>query len=136
MSTLPIGALLGLLASGPAHASFIEITDRAAWELLVNETTIDFSTNDDGSPITNPAADIALDCFVRSGVAFGTDELLNPPRSYYNLLIYGYPGFPFGVDLPDDGTALGFDYVAFTDVGDIPPRAGTFTFELTTPTGT
>ncbi len=108
-----------LLFGMQAYATVIPYTDRNSFSLNAEATkTLTFSTNDSGSPITNPAADKGFSVLTLSGVSF------NNVRSYYNLMLYTYPDAAIRVDLPANVGAVGVDLSPFYSV------AGTYEIVL------
>ncbi len=61
---------------------------------LSTSQLIDFSTKDDGSPITDPSQDLPFSSWIRSGITFMNF------RSYWNLSIYTYPNTFISIILP------------------------------------
>lgn len=90
-------------------------TDRSAFlgatSSIGTPTTINFSTKDDGSPITNPSSDVYFENLTLSGVNF------RQSRSYFNLFLYNFPNSPIRVELPPGTFAVGADITDFYDAG-------------------
>ena len=91
----------------------------AAAGSLGTETSIDFSTRDDGTPITNPGSDTYFDPLSLRGATFNG-------QSYYNSFIYVGPGGFITASLPANTRAFEVDLSAFYGSG------GTFTVTIST----
>lgn len=111
---------VAFMATGTARAQSTVYPDRASWQTAVGtSTSIDFSTLDNGSPITNPANDTLFAALNLRGVSF-----LNV-YSYFNSYIYG-ENRGFRVNLPSNTSAVAFDAAPLFDA------FGTFTVTLST----
>jgi|GEM_PF-1831257 len=82
--------------------------------------TIDFSTKDDGTFITDPNADTYFETLTLRGVTF------HQVQSYYNSLIYYFPTAVIKADLPPNTFSFGVDLSPGYGA------AGTFTITLST----
>ena len=107
--------LLAAIVASTTKAAVTTYTNRssylAASSTIGTTTTIDFSTKDDGSPITNPSNDVYFETLNLRGVSF------KDLRSYWNLFIYNYPSATIRVELPPNTFALGADLTDFYNVG-------------------
>ena len=74
-----------ILPAGPCDSTLNQVMyDSASFiSSLSSSQLINFSTNDNGTPMSNPSADFALSCYTWNGITF------SDARSYWNLLIYG-----------------------------------------------
>lgn len=117
---LSLAAMTLWVASG-IQASTVFST-KADWLAAAGTptTSIDFSTKDDGTPITNPAADLGIASLVLSDVEF------IHARSYYNKFLYVFPRQPLRAVLPASTRAVGVNLSPFY------PVAGTYTITLST----
>lgn len=121
--------VLTLFASAESTlGSVTHYTDRnsylsAAGASATTTKSIDFSTKDDGSPITIPSSDVAFDPLILRGVQFAGSSSYGV-RSYYNQLIYTAPFDTITATLPANSYAFG------VDVGRSYGAAGTFTVTL------
>ncbi len=122
-SLVPIALVLMLLLwSGRAQAAGVTTyTSRSAWQAVAGTTTtINFSTWDNGDPITDPTADAFFSSLSLSGVEF------LDVRSYWNLAVYVFPNQPLRANLPPGTVAFGADIRPFYDV------PGSYTITLST----
>src|SRR5215212_6021066 len=110
-----------VLFASNAAASVTSYSDRASYEAAASSsglpTTIDFSTRDNGTPITNPNSDTYFDPLSLRGATFNG-------QSYYNSFIYVGPGGFITANLPANTYAFGVDLSSFYGTG------GTFTITL------
>ena len=120
LNRLLLAALLvpTLAAAAPTQT----FSDRASWNAYVAAapTTIDFSTRDDSSPVTNPVADAGFSVLSLRGVEF------LDVRSYWNQMIYVFPAQGLRVNLPAGTYAFGTDLTPFY------PITGTYSVLLST----
>lgn len=111
IATSVLLALVTLIGTA-AHAAVTTYADRSAWQAAAGTpTTIDFSTKDDGTPITDPPAQVTLDPLVLRGVTF------SPATSYYNqfLFIMPNPGV-VRITLPPGTRAAGMGLTPYYNV--------------------
>ncbi len=124
LALLGLGLLaisLAVLLPVVARAAVTTYTSRSAWQAAAGTpTTINFSTLDNGAPITNPADDAFFPSLTLSGVTF-----LNI-RSYWNQEIYVRPNQPLRANLPSGTVAFGADLAPFYMV------PGSYTITLST----
>ncbi len=99
-------SLLPALTGGAQSTTY---TDRAAWEADVGtpSTVIDFTTRDDGCPITFPVADAAFSPISLRGAEFAG------ARTYWNLSLYVFPNQSLRVNLPAGTYSFGTDVYPF-----------------------
>ncbi len=111
--------VLPTLTAGAQTTTF---TDRAAWEAFAGtpSTVFDFTTRDDGCPITFPVNDVAFSPITLRGADF------LGARSYWNLSLYVFPAQGLQVNLPAGTYAFG------TDLSPFHLTAGTYTVRLST----
>jgi hypothetical protein len=113
-------AAMAVLAS-QAQAAVTTFSDRASWQAAVGTpiTTVDFSTKDDGTPISNPPADnLFFSTLTLNGVSF-----LNV-YSYLNQYVYVPDQVYLRVNLPAGTTAFGVNLKPIFDT------SGTYTIRL------
>lgn len=110
------------LFSLTVHAATVPYADRTTWQTAAGGivTTIDFSKYDDGSPISNPPADVEFTSLTLQGITF-----LNV-HSYYNYYLINYPSPVMHINLRPGTTAVGLDVASLYQV------TGTFTVTLST----
>ncbi len=116
------GALAVMAAFSVSAQATSAYSTRSAWLAAAGSPTasISFSTQDNGSPITNPSADALFSSLVLSGV-----EFLNV-RSYWNQSLYVLPNQVLRAQLPFGTVAVGVDLQPFYAV------AGNYTVTLST----
>jgi hypothetical protein len=116
-SALSLSTLMGSLA----NAAPTTFNKRADWQVAAGAPkTIDFSVNDSGSPISNPAADVLLSSLTLKGVTF-----LNV-HSYMNQYLYTPNSTILRVNLPANTLSFG------TDLRPLIDTSGTYTVKLST----
>jgi hypothetical protein len=120
LKSVCFAALLVPALTGAAQS--VTYTDRPTWEAAAGtpSTVIDFTTRDDGCPITFPVWDSAL-----SPIHLRGAEFLGA-RTYWNLSLYVFPAQVLRVNLPAGTSAFGTDLSPFYNV------AGSYTISLST----
>lgn len=113
------------LVSASAKAAVTTYTNRSAYLAAAGAgggatETINFSTKDDGTPLTSPTADVYFSDLTLRGATFKNFQ------SYYNLFIYYFPSAKIRVELPPGTYAFGADLTDFYDAG------GVYTVTLST----
>lgn len=104
-----------------ANAATTVFNNRAAWQNAAGPSqTIDFSSKDDGNPITNPPATVPFNALTLKGVTF-----ING-MSADNQFIYAFQGTPLRVNLPANTTAFSLDWAFMAE------SPGISTFRLST----
>lgn len=87
-----------------AHAAATQYETRAEWQAAAGASqNIDFSTKDDGTPLSNPADDVFFPTLTLKGVTFTN------VRSYLNEFIYKPDIAPMKINLPAGTNAVAVD---------------------------